>query len=191
MVLNYFDEETYQNNDFSTEALPKGEYEGCTFRNCNFTDGDLREIRFLDCEFVACNLSNAKISNASLQDVAFNNCKILGIQFEECNPFAFDAKFNDCQINFSSFHKLKLSKGRFVNCQLHSVDFTQADMGKALVQNCDLSNAMFANTNLEKADLRTSINYSIDPELNRIKGARFSLSAVIGLLDKYRIKIDL
>jgi len=43
---------------------------------------------------------------------------------------------------------------------------------------------------LENADLRTSYNYSIDPDANRIRKAKFSLPAVIGLLDKYYLDIE-
>ncbi|OQA01530.1 MAG: hypothetical protein BWY70_00347 [Bacteroidetes bacterium ADurb.Bin408] len=45
-------------------------------------------------------------------------------------------------------------------------------------------------TNLEKADLRTAFNYIIDPELNHIKKARFSLRGISGLLAKYNIDIE-
>jgi len=50
--------------------------------------------------------------------------------------------------------------------------------------------AMFIHTNLEKADFRSAFNYSIDPETNRIRKARFSVPAVTGLLDKYDIEIE-
>jgi hypothetical protein len=53
-----------------------------------------------------------------------------------------------------------------------------------------LTGARFENTIIEKADLRTSYNYSIDPENNRIKKAKFSLAQIAGLLDKYNIEID-
>jgi hypothetical protein len=43
---------------------------------------------------------------------------------------------------------------------------------------------------LEKADLRTSYNYSIDPETNKIRKARFALLGIRGLLEKYDIPID-
>ena len=52
-------------------------------------------------------------------------------------------------------------------------------------------NAAFENTIIEKADFRTSFNYSIDSEKNRIKKTRFSLAGVAGLLYKYDIEIDL
>ena len=55
--------------------------------------------------------------------------------------------------------------------------------------NCDLSRAFFENTILRKVDFRTAFNYSIDPELNQIVKAKFSLSGVKGLLDKFDIEI--
>jgi len=42
----------------------------------------------------------------------------------------------------------------------------------------------------ERTDFRTSFNYSIDPEKNRIRKARFSLIGIAGLLNKYDIDID-
>ena len=43
---------------------------------------------------------------------------------------------------------------------------------------------------LEKADFRGAINYSIDPELNQLKGASFSTAGLGGLLGKYGIRIE-
>ena len=70
------------------------------------------------------------------------------------------------------------------------MDFTEADLTSSLFDNCELAGARFERTILEKADLRTSRNYSIDPELNKIKKARFSYPGVLGLLSKYEIDID-
>jgi hypothetical protein len=38
--------------------------------------------------------------------------------------------------------------------------------------------------------LRTSYNYSINPEVNRIKKAKFSTTGIAGLLHKYDIEIE-
>jgi len=51
-------------------------------------------------------------------------------------------------------------------------------------------NATFDKTMLEKADFRTAYNYSIDPDNNRIKKAKFSQSGLGGLLHKYDIVIS-
>jgi hypothetical protein len=49
--------------------------------------------------------------------------------------------------------------------------------------------ATFENTILEKADLRTAYNYSIDPTMNKIKKAMFSKAGISGLLDRLDIDI--
>jgi uncharacterized protein YjbI with pentapeptide repeats len=98
--------------------------------------------------------------------------------------------FEDCLLNDSSFYKLKLKKTSFKNCVLHYVDFTECDLTNAIFHNCDLKDATFDRTIMEKADFRTAFNYSIDPQSNKIKKAKFSLPAVTGLLDKLDIQID-
>jgi len=69
------------------------------------------------------------------------------------------------------------------------VDFSQSNLTEANFQGSDLSGAVFDQTTLVKADFRNAQNYRIDPEINRIKGARFDLDGLPGLLGKYGIKI--
>ena len=59
-----------------------------------------------------------------------------------------------------------------------------------MFDHCDLSQAVFDRTILEKADFRTSYNYSIDPENNKIKKAKFSMTGISGLLAKYDIEVE-
>ena len=59
-----------------------------------------------------------------------------------------------------------------------------------MFDNCDLTRVIFDNVNMEKADFRTSFNYSIDPEINQIKKAKFFLRGISGLLDKHDIEIE-
>jgi uncharacterized protein YjbI with pentapeptide repeats len=73
---------------------------------------------------------------------------------------------------------------------LQEPDFTECDLTDSLFDNCDLTRATFDNTVIEKADFRTSYNYTIDPEINRIKKARFSINGISGLLEKYDLIID-
>ncbi len=188
--LQYTNGEEFENKDFSETPLPLGEYEECTFRSCNFSGGDLSRSRFIDCEFIDCNLSNATVSGTSFQEVVFQNCKMLGLAFEKCNDFGFAVRFERCQLDHASFYQMKLRRTSFDNCQLQEVDFTETELTESTVRHCDLRNAIFEQSNLEKADFRDSVNYSIDPEINRVKGAKFSIPDVIGLLDKYQLDID-
>jgi uncharacterized protein YjbI with pentapeptide repeats len=115
---------------------------------------------------------------------------MLGLQFETCNALGFSATFNRCRLNHSTFFQMKLDRFAFTDSQLQGVDFTGASLINATLRQCDLLDATFERTDLQHADLTGSFNYTMDPELNRLKGARFSLSGVTGLLDKYQIEIE-
>ena len=73
---------------------------------------------------------------------------------------------------------------------MHEAVFTNSNATGAVFKNCDLLNAKFENTILEKADFRNAVNYSINPELNKIKQAKFSLAGITGFLHKYNIIIE-
>ena len=115
---------------------------------------------------------------------------MLGLQFEKCNKSGLTVLFENCNLSHSSFFQTKFRKTIFRNLQLHEVDFTECDLGSSVFENCDLDRALFENSNLEKTDFRTARNYSFDPERNRMRKAKFSLSEIAGLLNKYDIEID-
>ena len=183
-------EQTFRDVDFRNTGLDLAEYEGCHFKNCSFSNLDLSGMAFPESEFNQCDLSNVKTNRTIFRDTRFVGSKLLGIHFENCDDFLFTVRFETCVLNFSSFYMRQLKKTGFVNCSLADVDFTGADLSYALFQDCDLSGARFENTILEHADLRTTVNYNIDPELNRIKKAKFSMSGLYGLLEKYDIYIS-
>ena len=93
-------------------------------------------------------------------------------------------------ILFSSFNKTKLKNTVFENSQLHETDFTECVLTNSVFDNCDLTRATFGNSNLEKVDFKTAYNFTVDPEFNRIKKAKFSIENISGLLRKYDIIIE-
>lgn len=186
----YVENKTFDKGDFVQSSLATGEYENCTFLNCNFSNADLSNMLFIECEFVDCNLSLAKLTKTVFRDVKFRGNKMLALRFEDCDKFGLAFSFDNCNLNNCSFYQTKLKNITFKNSQIHEVDFTECDLTGSLFDNCDLSGATFERTIIEKADLRTSFNYSIDPDLNRIKKAKFSLNGIAGLLGKYDIEID-
>lgn len=183
-------DKTFDGVNCSQTPFPKGEYDGCTFTNCDFSNADLTGAQFIDCSFTACNLSLAKLSKTMFQDVRFKDCKLLGLRFDECSGFGLSVQFDKCILNHTCFAGTKLKGTLFTNTQLQEADFTDSDLTGASFHHCDLKNAVFENTLLQKADFRTATNYAIDPEVNRVKGAKFSLPDVLALLDKYRIQVD-
>lgn len=116
---------------------------------------------------------------------------MLGLRFDTCVEFGLSFSFDGCQLNHSSFYKTKIKKTVFINSQLQEIDFTEADLTGSLFDRCNLERATFDQTLLEKSDLRSSYNYSIDPEINRINKAKFSILGLSGLLEKYDIDIEI
>jgi fluoroquinolone resistance protein len=180
----------FEKMDFRDTPVPFGEFESCTFNQCDFSNADISGLFFLDCHFLGCNLSMAGLAKTTFRDVQFSDCKMLGMRFDSCSQFGFAVKFEKCILNHSSFYQTKLKKTVFRNISLHEVDFAGADLTQAVFDNCDFAGATFDNTNIEKADFLTSINYSINPEINKIKKAKFSLHGLPGLLDRYDIDIS-
>lgn len=189
MERTYIEDTTFEKIDYTERALVSATYESCHFVNCNFSNTNLSGIQFSECVFTGCNLSMAKLGKTAFRDVTFKACKLLGLHFHDCDAFLFAVYFEHCILNVSSFYKVKLKKTIFKNTSLQEADFTEADLSEAVLDNCDLTNAVFDNSILEKADLRTAYNYSIDPARNSIKKAKFSVTGIAGLLDNYDIEI--
>lgn len=190
MSENLVTDAEISNENYEEHQLDHTEFEFCTFINCDFSRCNSRYMIFTDCTFTNCNFSSAKIHNASLRDVTFTDCKILGVDFEHCNQLVFKAHFENCRLDFSSFFGFKMKKTMFVNCSLKEADFTQANLTGSVFDACDLGRAIFHNTVAEKVDFRTSFNFSIDPEINRIRKSKFSVYGLKGLLDKYELSIE-
>jgi uncharacterized protein YjbI with pentapeptide repeats len=186
---NYFSEQEFANKDGAAQPLPIAEYEACTFINCSFSNANVSKCSFIDCHFQHCDCSNTNLHQTIIRDVSFQDCKMLGLHFNACNDFLFSATFKNCTLNFSSFYKLKLKGILFKDCTLHEVDFAECDLTGAFFDNCDLKGTVFDRTILEKADFSTAYNYTINPENNRIKKAKFSTDGLAGLLGKYDIKV--
>ena len=75
MEEQFIEDFMFKKKDFSENALDKGEYELCTFINCNFSNSNLSQIRFIDCKFYECNLSTANIFQTGFQNALLKNVK--------------------------------------------------------------------------------------------------------------------
>jgi uncharacterized protein YjbI with pentapeptide repeats len=184
------DNENFTNISYSAQKISDTEFDTCTFQNCDFSNSIFSETDFINCRFGNCNFSMVELNGSGLKNVQFVDCKLIGINFDHCSDFLFAANFQKCILDYSSFLRKKMKKAKFIDCSLKDVDFTEADLSMAIFDNCDLLNAVFQKSILEKADLRTALNYIFDPEANKIRKAKFSYSGVAGLLVKYNIDIE-
>ncbi len=182
--------QSFQNENYQKIPFEIKNYEACTFENCDFQGIDLSGARFIDSIFIECNLSNTTLHKTSLQNAQFKKCKMLGLTFDDCDPFNFSIFTSHSNLSHASFYKMNLTKCLFDNSLLHEADFTETNLKKVKLTFCDFDRAIFERTNLEEADLRNAINYTFDPENNRIYKAKCSLPDVIRLLDKYKLTIE-
>jgi len=182
-------DEKFEKIDFRSKILDR-EYDNCVFESCIFSNADLSEISFLECEFRDCDLTLANLSGTGLKDVKFVNCKMLGMNFKDAAPFLLQIHLNNCHLEESSFYRLDLKGSSFDSCKLMGADFSEADLQSTPIVQCDLSECTFEGCNLTKADFTGSFNCQIDPEKNRLKGARFSRDQLHGLLWKYGIQVE-
>jgi fluoroquinolone resistance protein len=186
----FYQDRIFVGAELNAAQLAKAEFEQCTFRNCSWPGADLSDARFTDCSFEQCDLSTSRVKNTGFRSVRFTGCKLLGVQFESCAPFLLAMRFAHCRLDLASFRGLKLKGTVFQDCTLREADLIGTDLNSATFEDCDLAGALFEHTNLEAADLRTASNYLIDPEQNRIKGARFSIHGLPGLLARYAITVE-
>jgi len=56
--------------------------------------GDLKTNNFDDCSFDNCNFTMAVIEGTGFKDATFRSCKLLGVDFSQCNKFMFSFQFN-------------------------------------------------------------------------------------------------
>ena len=183
-------QKTFEKVNYINKKISNREFEDCVFKNCDFSNSDFSNNTFMDCEFIDCNLSMLNLSGSSLKSVNFKNCKLLGIHFHTCLDFLFTVQFQDCVLDYSSFTNKKMPKTKFNFCSMKEVSFVGSNLTQSVFENCNLENAIFNDTQLAGVNFTSAYNYKIDPEFNPMKKARFSSQGIVGLLDKYDIKIE-
>ncbi len=189
MSKTIFEDQVFDKYDFLTDHSAR-EFTNCTFKNSEMTGARLDFQDFIDCTFLNCNLSVARMDGTRFNNARFKGCKIWGVDFSKCSKFLFSVFFEDCSLNHSSFYKNELKCAVFINSLLKEVSFVEVNLTGAKFTDCDLQSAVFDRSNLEKADFTTARNYSINPEINKIKKAKFSLPEVVGLLSHHDILIS-
>ena len=166
------------------------EFEECVFTDCDFSDSQFMNGKFANCEFIGCNLSMTKFGGTTINEVSFKDCKLLGINFSDSVDFMFSVEFEKCVLDYCSFMGKKMVKTKFLDSSIKHAIFTDADLTKAVFDRTDLSGTVFSQTILKEANFATAFNYALDPALNVVKKAKFSLHGLPGLLTRYDIKVQ-
>lgn len=165
------------------------QFENCKFSTCDFSYADFSGLVFMDCVFEHCNLSLAEMVGAGLQNIRFSHCKLSGVNFSKSLDFLFELHFDNCILDNAVFYKKKNKKAVFTDCSMVETDFTESDLTDVKFNNCNLNRAFFSRTILKNADFCTAYNFTIDPDDNILKKAKFSVHGLQGLLSKYDIRV--
>lgn len=188
-MTDYLLDLAYENRTYAKDDLNFKDFERCRFSHCNFSACTFLAVAFIDCTFSDCIFDDAKINYVALRTVAFVRCKIRNVNFSMCDKLIFAISFEGCILDFSKFYTLKIKETPFIDCSLVAVDFMGADLTAAVFDRCDLYRSEFAKAIANKANFKTSWNYTIDPEQTKIKKAVFSLEQLKGLLFKHDILV--
>lgn len=172
---------------FPLKGIKETQFEDCSFKNCDLTEINFSGCDFSNTKFENCNLSMVKFGYIGMDKVHFMGCKMVGTDFSNVKDFLFNPHFTDCILDYAAFMKKKNRKGRFDKCSLKGADFSTADLTEASFNQCDLSSTVFMNTILNGVNFTTAFNFTIDPERNPLKKAKFSTDGLAGLLTKYGI----
>ncbi|MGM9510306.1 pentapeptide repeat-containing protein [Larkinella sp. GY13] len=165
------------------------DFEECTFQNLTLSKAILSHANLVNCRFENCTLDAAVLKDTKLNEVRFVQCKLIGVNFEHCNPFAFAVGFQECNLDQTYFFNRNLKKTKFVTCGLKGASFINCELNGAVFKDCNLESAVFVNNTLTQVDFSTSYNLVLDPEQNKLKKAKFSLHSLPGLLTKYDLVI--
>ncbi len=201
MELAAIDDGERWSSETITGALPAGrtlcdiEFFDCEFR-IDAGDGPWSPVEcvFDRCRFVGTDLSLSKWTDCVLRDTTFEDCRLTGADLSVAKWSAYSAtspnRFERCDLSYANFSRARLGAIRMSECRALEAEFMESDLTGAVFDDTDLSRATFARTNLSDADFRTAFGFVIDPVTAKLRGARFSSSALAGLVLGFGIEID-
>ncbi|MBL7163042.1 MAG: pentapeptide repeat-containing protein [Anaerolineales bacterium] len=183
----------FEEANLNAARLISSQFYDCSFTHCSFVETVFLDCRFVDCKFKDCDLSLVQVPGSTFSGTRFDDSKLIGIDWTHGNwrgnllhePLAFIR----CVLNHSTFIGLALKDTQIKDCIASDVDFREADLTQADFEGTDLSESLFSKTNLTEADLSRARNYTISPEGNTLKGAKFSLPEAMSLLYCLDIKL--
>jgi fluoroquinolone resistance protein len=176
---------------FKSDSLIERQFDKCRFVSCTFRETDLRSTVFESCTFIRCDFILPKVEGLTLRAVTFEDSRLMGIPFGECNQFGFNPDFHGCIVDSCMFLNLKLKKKELINNTFRNSDFMECDLREASFSGCLFDNAQFHNCDLREADFREAENYIINPDGNKIKGSKHRIPGALSFLSFTGIDLEL
>ena len=89
------------------------EFNGCVFKNINFSQCQIKNSNFIDCKFDTCNLSSMEINQKLFLRCEFISCNLIGISIIDSS--IKEVYFIDCNLEYSNFSSF-INNVIFKNC---------------------------------------------------------------------------
>ena len=86
------------NEDYSGKIINETGFFKCEFKSCSFEETVFRNADFSQCRFTNCIISNPLVDRSAFEGIAFENSKIVGMDFCNCRQLSFDLRFGRCGI---------------------------------------------------------------------------------------------
>ncbi len=180
-------DQTFKRVSYAGKQVSNRCFDQCVFESCTFTETAVNGCRFRDCTFKECDLRLANVRGSAFINSPFVYSTVTGINWTTTswpkgglfNP----VRFTDCDISYSVFTGLDLSRIQIVRCVAKGADFAEADLTEADCSYTDFTESRFLHTNLTEADFSHATNYTIIAGMNTLKKTKFSLPEAVRLLD--------
>ena len=182
--------EIVRGHNYARQSLRGGEFDGCTFVECDFSYADLGGCVFSDCVFVSCRMTLTTLTDTVLRRVVFKKSDLRGVEFEAAAEFGFAIGCEESRLDNCSFVRRKMKNTSFRGGELRECYFAECDLSGAVFDSCTMAGTTFERCDMSGADLRTAIGYAIDPLGNRVAGARFSEYNLAGLVGSLGVVVE-
>lgn len=198
LVAMHFDLETYESQTFEKLDLKGARAEDiafydCRFEDCHLNEASLKRSRFSACTFSDCDLSMVDVTDVEFSDTHFEKTIAVGVNWSviaQNTPLAVGLDFSGCVLKYAVFRGLDLQGRSFADCLAQEVDFSDSNLVGASFTGSDLQGSVFQNCDLSKANFTGAKNYQINVLHTKVKGAKFAVPEVLGLLAGLGIELD-
>ncbi|MBD2018562.1 pentapeptide repeat-containing protein [Microcoleus sp. FACHB-53] len=148
-----------------------------TSKELNFSETDMREVRFKGMnefifDFTHSNLSNVDLSQRKLRWANLNNADLSYAQLRGTNLFRaklidakltntnlthanlIEAELNNAELHYANLNKAKLCRAKLIKSNLYKANLSGAKLGNSDMRNADLRGADLSNTNLYSVNIQ-------------------------------------
>ena len=135
-----------------TALEPGGSYIEAALDGADLFGAQLPKLSITHGLLADCNLSNVRAHGADLARVAFERCRLTGIELTEGT--LQDLTFRGCKLDMASFGFARLARVRFEDCVMTGTDFLETRLDSVVFDGCDLSGADLRGATLKRCELR-------------------------------------